>query len=307
MTSQLIKRYLWLIDTIHRAGKISFEEINERWKRCSMSEGNDLPLRTFHNHRAAIEDLFDIVIDCTRQGGYRYYIRNDGNLQKDAVNQWLLEAFAVGSFLNEGRSMQERILLERIPSGRRFLTLLIEAMRLGVQVELTYQSFSHDHASTFPMEPYALKLFHRRWYVVGRSPVLDELRVYAFDRFCGLELTDRPFRLPDDFDAATYFADSYGVIADPTVEPATIRLKAYGTQALYLQALPLHDSQRTVAVTDSYTLFELCVKPTYDFYQELLSHGPEVEVTAPAAVRREMGRLVAETARRYRIADGENP
>ena len=96
-------------------------------------------------------------------------------------------------------------------------------------------------------------------------------------------------------------------IADPTVEPATIRLKAYGTQALYLQALPLHDSQRTVAVTDSYTLFELCVKPTYDFYQELLSHGPEVEVTAPAAVRREMGRLVAETARRYRIADGENP
>lgn len=307
MTGQLIKRYLWLIDTIHRAGKITFEEINERWKRCSMSEGKELPLRTFHNHRAAIEDLFDIVIDCMRQGGYRYYIRNDGNLQKDAVSNWLLEGFAVGACLNEGRSMQERILLERIPSGRQFLTALIEAMRLGVQVELTYQSFSRSDSSTFLMEPYALKLFHRRWYVVGRSPALDELRVYALDRFCGLELTGRPFSLPDDFDAATYFADSYGVIADPSVAPATIRLKAYGTKALYLQALPLHASQRTVAAAEGFTLLELCVCPTYDFYQELLSHGPEVEVVAPAAVRREMARLAAATARCYRVkAEGDN-
>lgn len=306
MTSQLIKRYLWLIDTIHRAGKITFEEINERWKRSSMSESKELPLRTFHNHRAAIEDLFDIIIDCTRQGGYRYYIRNDSNLHKETASHWLLESLAVGASLNEGRSMQERILLERIPSGRQFLTTLIEAMRLGVQVELTYQSFHRDHATTFVMEPYALKLFHRRWYVVGRSPQLDALRVYALDRFCGLELTDRPFHLPDDFDAATYFADSYGVIADPLAQPVAIRLKAYGTKALYLKALPLHASQRIVAETENYTLFELCVRPTYDFYQELLSHGPEVEVTAPASVRREMAILVEGMARCYRVRTDED-
>ena len=31
MTKDLFDKYIWLVDTIYRAGKITFEEINERW------------------------------------------------------------------------------------------------------------------------------------------------------------------------------------------------------------------------------------------------------------------------------------
>ena len=55
MTKDLFDKYIWLVDTIYRAGKITFEGINERWLRSRLSEGEDIPLRTFHNWRIAIE------------------------------------------------------------------------------------------------------------------------------------------------------------------------------------------------------------------------------------------------------------
>ena len=56
MARDLFNRYIWLVDTIHRAGKITLQEINSKWLRNSMSGGVELPLKTFHNHRKAIED-----------------------------------------------------------------------------------------------------------------------------------------------------------------------------------------------------------------------------------------------------------
>ena len=74
MGKELFSRYVWLLETIHRAGKITFEEINARWLRSELSGGETLSLRTFHHHRDAIEELFDINIECIKRGGYCYYI-----------------------------------------------------------------------------------------------------------------------------------------------------------------------------------------------------------------------------------------
>jgi len=74
-TSTLFNRYVWLVETILRAGRITFEEINEKWTRSRLNySGDDIPLRTFHNHRNAIEEMFDINIECDKRGGYLYYI-----------------------------------------------------------------------------------------------------------------------------------------------------------------------------------------------------------------------------------------
>ena len=73
--SNLFNRYVWLVDTIYRRGRITFEEINERWMRSQLNEtGDEIPLRTFHNHRKAIEQMFDINIECDKRDGYVYYI-----------------------------------------------------------------------------------------------------------------------------------------------------------------------------------------------------------------------------------------
>ena len=54
------------------SSRFTFEEINKKWLRNGISEGAELPLKTFHNHRKAIEDIFDINIVCDKRGGYKY-------------------------------------------------------------------------------------------------------------------------------------------------------------------------------------------------------------------------------------------
>lgn len=72
--TMLFNRYVWLVDTIYRAGRITFEEINERWLRSSLNEtGEELPVKTFRNHTNAIQQMFYINIECNRKGGYILY------------------------------------------------------------------------------------------------------------------------------------------------------------------------------------------------------------------------------------------
>ena len=50
--SKILNKYIWLAETIYKARKITFEEINEEWrKEVDFSGGEDLPLRTFHKWR----------------------------------------------------------------------------------------------------------------------------------------------------------------------------------------------------------------------------------------------------------------
>ena len=214
MAKDLFNRYIWLVDTIYRARRITFEEINARWVRTEMSGGEEIPLRTFHNHRKAIEEIFDINIGCSKSGGYYYFIEHAEDMERGGVRSWLLNTFAVNNLINESHHLKRRILFEQIPSGQHFLTPLIEAMRDGVTVELTYQSFGRDEASTFEVEPYCVKVFRQRWYLVARSPYYDKVMIYSLDRMHDLEATGRAFDYPKSFDPEEFFRFSFGIIVD---------------------------------------------------------------------------------------------
>ena len=89
MSSSLFHRYIWLADTIYRAGRITFAEINRRWLLNSLSEDKPIPLRIFHKHREAVEKFFDIRIACYKPTN-EYYIENIAELVENNLSQWLL-------------------------------------------------------------------------------------------------------------------------------------------------------------------------------------------------------------------------
>ena len=44
----LILKYIWVVKTIHRAGRITLKELNEKWRaNVDLSRGEDLPRQTF--------------------------------------------------------------------------------------------------------------------------------------------------------------------------------------------------------------------------------------------------------------------
>lgn len=89
-TYALFQEYIWLVDTIHRAGRLTLSEINERWLRTEMSEGVSIARSTFNRHRDAILDMFGIVIECDKKDGFRYYIYNEEVLEEDSIQNWML-------------------------------------------------------------------------------------------------------------------------------------------------------------------------------------------------------------------------
>ena len=300
-TSTLFNRYVWLVETILRAGRITFEEINEKWNRSRLNYSGDvIPLRTFHNHRQAIEEMFDINIECDRRGGYVYYIENEDVMRRGDMRYWMLNAFSVGNLLSESSEMKDRILFEKIPSGHQYLTSFLEAIRDNLIVDITYQSFGKDEPYTFPVEPYCLKVFRQRWYLLAHSPQYEELRIYSLDRLHQVEVTNTPFLYPVDFSPEDYFHHSFGIIHSDGEAPETVVIKVNGNQRRYFETLPLHHSQTLVEDQTDYALFQYLLHPTYDFQQELLSHGKNVEVLKPIWLRLEVADIVQQMAEMYK-------
>ncbi len=279
MAKNLINKYVWLVETIYKAKRITFEEINEKWRNDEISEGIELPLRTFHKWRIAVEEMFGLIIECERKGGYHYYIANAEELKTGDIRNWLLNTISVSNLLIDNLYMKERILLENIPSGQEYLADIIEGMKKGQCINMTYQSYWRDESNTFIVEPYCVKLFKQRWYVAARSPYYNKVMIYSLDRILHLELlNDERFKMPDSFNPTEYFEEYYGVIIDDDLDVEKVKLKVSAGQANYLRSLPLHHSQQEIQQTGEYSIFELKIRPAYDFIQEILLHGEDVEV-----------------------------
>ena len=302
MAKNYFDRYVWLINVVDRHGYITKKEIDDLWYQSPLNEKRDkeLPERTFHNHREAILDTFGIEIKCDRSLGY--YIANSDDLEGDGIRQWLLNSLSMSNLLNESKDMRDRILFEKIPSSQRWLSVLVNAMRDGKVIEMTYQSFWRDEPNTYKAQPYCLKLFKQRWYMLAQSEGKDEPRVYALDeRMIDVKTTDKDFKLPAKFDAVKYFSEYFGIIVGTDWEPQEIKIKVANDQVKYFDSLPLHDSQRKEAKesNEKFTVYRYHLAPTFDFKQELLSHGPAVQVLAPEAFRLEVMDDVAAMAKNY--------
>ena len=298
MAKNYFNRYVWLIDTISRRGHISLADLSSQWQRSSLNEdGGPLAERTFHNHREAIMDIFGIEIKCDRSLGY--YIANSGDLEGDGIRKWLLESLSMNNLLNESSDMRDRILFEKIPSSQKWLPSIVNAMRDGKAVEITYQSFTRSEPNTFVVHPWCLKLFRQRWYVLGRSEEYENARVYALDdRMLDVMQTKKRLKVPAKFNAQEYFSHCFGIIVADN-KPCTIDIKVTADQVKYIKTLKLHESQTIVEENDGYAIFRFRLVPTLDFKQEILSHGSDYEVLAPQWFRDEIKNDIARMMSNY--------
>lgn len=291
MAKNLLGKYVWLVETIYNAGQITFEEINQKWLDDDM-DVTPIPLRTFHKWRIAAEEMFGLVIDCERKGGYHYYIGNAREVRDGGLRSWLLSTISVSNLLLDSQQLKDRIILEDIPSGQHYLPKIIEAMKSNTVITITYQSYWREESNTFDVYPYCVKLFRQRWYLVALSPYYDKVMIYSLDRIFGLWKKNEKFMMPDDFDPTEFFQNYYGVIAGTKGEPETVKIKISAGQANYLRSLKLHATQDEIERTDEYSIFSYRLRAEYDFIMELLSKGEDVEVLEPVWLRNEMAGIV---------------
>ena len=300
MAKNLLNKYVWLVEAIYKAKKISFEEINQRWVDNDLSEGKPLPIRTFHKWRQAIEEMFGLIIENENGGQYRYYIENADDLRNGSMRSWLFNTLTVSNLMMESASIKDKILFEEIPDGEQYLPAILGALKNSHVLGMTYQSYTRDEANTFEVEPYCLKAFKQRWYLVARSPYYDKIMIYSLDRVKWLGLTEKSFKYPKSFIPEEFFEDSFGIIADTKVKIETVKLKVSAGQANYLRSLTLHQTQKEIERTDEYSIFTVRLRPTFDFRQEILSQGCDIEVLEPTWFRDEIAEISKHMWNKYK-------
>ena len=201
------------MDTIRRYGRITRDEINRRWVKSSLSDGQPIPRRTFVNYRQAIEQLFNVTIECDPKTFEYYIVRDDS--RNDSVTDWLLNTTAMSNVLSGAREISDRIFIEDVPSAREYLHVVIDALKVNAVIRFTYHPYTRSTPTPdVAVEPYFLKIFRQRWYITGRNLRDNKIKTYALDRMTAVELTEERFEIPPGFDAAEYQSKSFGIVFD---------------------------------------------------------------------------------------------
>lgn len=303
MVELLLKRYLWLIDTLKRGGEMTYDEIADKWSKSSVNDnGSELSKRTFYNHCQAVARHFGIDIECRRGRGLNLYsIANPEAIEENSLTKWALDSFSLGELLLGNASIADKILLEDIPSGREWLEPILKALQDNLQIELEYENFFRGRF-TGNVCPLCVKLFKRRWYVlceVGK----DRKRIFSLDRMKSLVLTENKFIYPEGFIPADYFRGVFGIVAGTGGKIENIVIRTYAELPGYLRTLPMHHSQRELDSNDEYTDFSLRLRPSFDFIQELLLHRDQLEVLSPYTFREEVAGIISKMKNHYEDSD----
>lgn len=307
-----LRSMVWIIQTIEREGSLTLKELNELWlQNTDLSGGVEMLRRTFINYKNAIWDLFNIEIVCDNRNGFRYSIgvRDDGEMTK-----WLINSVLTNEILAKNADMESRIMLEPAYSGEAYLRQISDAMRDSKKISFTYQRF-HDLAPQhIKGDPYCVRLYHQRWYVVVKEyrtvlathEIIEELRVYSFDRMSELQTLDEKFKMDKNFSAQEFFKYAWGVRVEKGNEPMKVVLKVSAVQREYFRTLPLHHSQVEVETTEEYSIFEYYVAYSVELVMQILQYGDLVEVLAPGELREEILDEIIHAEMQYLIQDDED-
>lgn len=283
MNSPLVfKEYIWLVNTIYQAKKISLREISNKWKETEMGGGLPLSRSTFNRHKIAIEEIFGLYIECDLEDKFKYYIGNAYLLQEDTIQNWMLSTLTVNNTISENlSSLRDRIILEAIPSEGDNLCKVIGCIKNDYKINIEYQKYSTSEPKNYLIEPYCIKLFRRRWYLLGKKSGTNEFRTLSFDRMIKVDITKDKFRMDKSFNAEQYYKDCFGIVSGDSTEVQTVKLRAFGTERLSMRDLPIHYSQKEIFTSNEYSDFELTLRPTLDFSGYIVSRSCLLKVLEP--------------------------
>ena len=283
MARNLINRYVWLVDTTSRYGRITLKDLNAAWLRSEISEGKPLARRTFFHYRDGVEEMFDINIKCDK-ATFEYYIDDKDGEDNARLRSWLVDSVSMSGTLSNARDISSRIMLENVPSAREHLPVVIDALKQNRRIRFSYKSYTRALPTDgIVLEPYFVKIFKQLWYVIGLNVKDGQIKTYSLDRMSNLNLLQDLFDMPENVNPSEFFKDCFGIITNQN-SAKRIVLRVESTQAKYFRALPLHSSQQE-EVHDNYSIFTYKMRITYDLKEELMSHGASIEVLEPQELK----------------------
>jgi predicted DNA-binding transcriptional regulator YafY len=168
-----------------------------------------------------------------------------------------------------------------------------------LQIKFTYQKYWEDEIAERRAEPYALKEFKNRWYVLANDLKDNQVKSFALDRLTELEITKKKIQSPIDFNINEYYKYCFGIISPNGLTPQEVILSFDPFQGKYIKSLPLHESQQVLIDNKEELRIKLTVVITHDFFMELLSFGENLKIIKPDSLIEDIKNSLKETLKLY--------
>lgn len=299
-----ISRFLLILKKLKITPYSTYEElkayIENQFDYLQMQDDNlhiGFSKRTLQRDIREIRNNFGIDIDYSKaQKGY--FISH--NEHENMNFQRMMEAFDMFNSLNLAQDLAPFIHLEkRRPQGTENLYGLLHAIKNRLQIKFTYQKFWEESLSQRFVEPYALKEFKNRWYLLSRDSKDNTIKSFALDRLTNLEITTQSYQYPDNYSIEQSYRYCFGIISPNDTEPQDIILSFTPFQGKYIKTLPLHDTQQVLVDNDEELKIQLKLCLTHDLIMELLSFGENMKVVEPKSLADQIKQAHEKAYRQY--------
>jgi proteasome accessory factor B len=299
-----ISRYLLILKKLKVKSHATYEElqayIENQFEYLQMQDDTlniGFSKRTLQRDIKEIRNVFGIDIEYSKsQKGY--FISQNEN--ENMNFQRMMEAFDMFNSLNLAQDLTPFIQLEkRRPQGTDNLYGLLHAIKNRLQIKFTYQKFWEEVLSQRLAEPYALKEFKNRWYIMAKDSKDNNIKSFALDRLTNLEITNQTYQYPDNYSIEQSYRYCFGIISPNDEDPQDIILSFDPFQGKYIKTLPLHDTQQVLVDNDVEMKIKLKLCLTHDLVMELLSFGDNMKVIEPKSLADQIKQAHEKAYRQY--------
>lgn len=303
MTQNDFRRVVWMLNSFLIAGKLSLQELNERWQRSTLNEsGEKISRFTFMRWKETVETVFDLMFMLDEHDRYRYHIVNPEVLDKDTVLNHAFHIISIDTALMAVIG-GGKLLINRLAPGAEFAAIVADCIDQRQRLSFDYSKYKDERTARSVMhyeyEPWCMKLFRERIYMYGRDMEAMKDKVFCMDRMHNVRQLDMPFLFPPDEDSIIGFRDLYGVTLDKDAKPCRVVIRAYGKLPSYLRSLPLHSSQREEGHGNGWVDFSYWLCPNYEFRQAIKLELKEVDIIEPAYLVDEMFEDIEKFSKRH--------
>jgi proteasome accessory factor B len=281
-----ISRYLLILKKLKSKPYSTYEELQgyleNQFDYLQMQDDTlniGFSKRTLQRDIQEIRNIFGVDIEYSKTS--KGYFINQSEMENMNF-QRMIEAFDMFNSLNLAQDLTPFIHLEkRKPQGTDNLYGLLHAIKNKFQIKFSYQKFWEDEISQRAVEPYALKEFKNRWYILAKDSKEGNIKSFALDRLANLEITNKTFEFPKTYNIEESYRYCFGIISPGDEEPQEIILSFDPFQGKYIKTLPLHDTQQVLVDNEDELQIKLKLCLTHDLIMELLSFGDNMKVLKP--------------------------
>lgn len=294
-----IKRWQIILELLREDNKTTFQHLKTALSDFDNSD------RNIRRDIKKLREEFHLEIVYNKRSK-AYELQEDENL---LIFEKLLHTFSLGLVMNQALQEKEhlsqyiQISQNANYAGMQHLPKIMQAILDQKILEITYQSFTAQEAQTRLIEPYLLKEFENRWYLVGRYEDSTENKtqtgIYALERIQKLRKKGSFEAETSDFDPKAFFQYTFGIYGNIDTAPQKVVLSFETGTGKYIKTRPLHHSQEILIDNEEELRISLFVTLTYDLEQRILFHHAHVKVLEPESLAKSIKEKLQKALAQY--------